>query len=69
MTLYVDHDVSVVTVFHLQNVAHQTVSRQRVTEVLAGSFVRLGVLFTVLKQEEVSQSAICLLYTSDAADE
>ena len=55
MTLAVDHDITVVPVFDLQDVAGNRVRRHRLDEVQPRSLERDGVLAAVLGDEEVEQ--------------
>lgn len=53
VTLDIDHDIAVVTIFNLQNVANQWVSRQTVAEIITGLLVAICLFDSKLLQEIV----------------
>lgn len=53
MTLDIDHDVAVVTIFNLQDVANQWVSRQTVAEIITSFLVAIRLFDSKLLQEVV----------------
>lgn len=53
MTLDIDHDIAVVTIFDLQNVANQWVSRQTFAEIITSFLVAICLFNSKLLQEVV----------------
>ena len=60
VSLLVDHDISVVSVLDLQQVAHHRVSRHRLDEIFASRLESLGRLITVLVLEVGVQALVGL---------
>ena len=65
MTLDIDQNVLIMSVFDLQDVADQTVSAKRVGEILNGNLVLFRAGFAVLASEIINNCrilSICLFF-------